>query len=294
MRAEWPIVTSSVAAGWADGEMADVAAPQAFATTDVALKPEQTFGVQMELSRKAMKQSGAALEQAVRRDMNRAMAVGLDAAIFRGSGSSGQPLGVIAGASTYGITETALDAGPTWASIRAAVVRFMTANAANGPGAVRLAIRPEVWDDLEGAIFDSGSGLTEWDKLTGSIPASNIAITTNALAAPSGSPLESKALLTTRAGGLSPILVGIWGGVDMIRDPYTLAGSGQLKLTGLVTADCERAAGRTARRDHGHPVRATAWRSFYGAIRSALWKCGQRATARRAWRAAFLTAPPLS
>ena len=36
---EWPVVTSAVTAGWADGELADVAAPAAFATTDRPLKP---------------------------------------------------------------------------------------------------------------------------------------------------------------------------------------------------------------------------------------------------------------
>lgn len=234
---EWPVVTSAVAAGWAASETGDVAGPTPFTTVDRQLRPENNFGVQMTLTRRAMKQSGAALETAVRRDMNQAITVGLDAAVFQGSGSGGEPLGVIAGASTYGITETALDAAPTWAAIRSAVVRFMTANAANGPGDVRLAIRPEVWDTLDGAIFDAGSGMTEWERLTKNIPVSNVAITTNALAAPTGSPLESTALLTTNAGGVSPIFAGLWGGVDLIRDPYSLAGSGQLKLTAMLTAD---------------------------------------------------------
>lgn len=234
---EWPVVTSAVAAGWAASETGDVAGPTPFTTVDRQLKPDNNFGVQMTLTRRAMKQSGAALEAAVRRDMNQAISVGLDAAVFQGSGASGEPLGVIAGASTYGITETALDAAPTWAAFRSAVVRFMAANAANGPGDVRLAVRPEVWDSLDGAIFDAGSGMTEWERLTKNIPAGNVAITTNALTAPSGSPLESNALLTTNAGGVSPIFTGLWGGVDVIRDPYSLAASGQLKLTGLLTAD---------------------------------------------------------
>lgn len=234
---EWPVVTSAVAAGWAASETGDVAGPIPFTTVDRQLKPENNFGVQMTLTRRAMKQSGAALEAAVRRDMNQAISVGLDAAVFQGSGGSGEPLGVIAGAATYGITETTLDAAPTWAAFRSAVVRFMAVNAANGPGDVRLAVRPEVWDDLDGAIFDAGSGMTEWERLTKNIPAGNVAITTNALTAPSGSPLESNALLTTNAGGVSPIFAGLWGGVDVIRDPYSLAASGQLKLTGLLTAD---------------------------------------------------------
>ena len=39
-----------------------------------------------------------------------------------------------------------------------------------------------------------------------------------------------------RAGKIGAHL-GLYGGIDLIRDPYTQAQSGQLVLTGLVTAD---------------------------------------------------------
>lgn len=231
---EYPVVTSSVTAGWADGELADVAAAQAFATTDRPLKPEQNFGVQMVISRKALKQA-TGIEDAVRRDMNSAIGAGLDKAIFQGTGANGQPLGVIAGAGTYGITSTAIGAAASWSAFRAAVVRFMLANAAAGPNAVKLLIRPEVWSDLDDTFADEGSGITEWDRLIKNVP--NVVMSSNALAAPAGSPLASKALLTTNAGGVSPIFVATWGGVDLVRDPYAGAASGSLKLTAILTAD---------------------------------------------------------
>ncbi len=233
---EWPVVTSSVAAGWADGELANVAGPTTFATTDRALKPEHNLGVQLRISRKALKQSGAALEDAVRRDMNGAIGVALDKAVFLGTGANGQPLGVITGAATYGIAATALSAAVSWSAFRAAVVRFMASNAAGSPGAVNLLIRPEVWAALDGSLI-SGTAVSEWDRLTGNIPAGNIAMFNNALAAPAGSPAESSALLTTSAGGVAPIFVGTWGVVDLIRDPYSDAQSGGLRITALATVD---------------------------------------------------------
>jgi hypothetical protein len=190
----------------------------------------------MKLTRRAQK-SAAGLEQAVRRDMRGAIQAEMDKAVFLGSGSSGEPLGVIAGAGTYGINSTAVDAAATWSAFRGAVTTFLTNNAASGPGMVRVMIRPEIWDKLEGTVFDSGSGVTEWDRMTKNIPAQNIALTANGLAAPSGSPTTSKALLTTSAGGQAPIFVATWGAVDMIRDPYTNAASGGVLLTGLVTVD---------------------------------------------------------
>jgi HK97 family phage major capsid protein len=233
---EWPVVTSGTTAGWADGELANVPGPQVFATTDRALKPEHNLGVQMKISRKALKQSGAALEDAVRRDVNGAIGVALDKAVFLGTGANGQPLGVITGAATYGITSTDVGALASWAAVRAAVVRFMTANAAGSPGAVRALIRPELWSLLDDTLI-SGTAVSQWDRLVGNIPAANLVMSTNALAAPSGSPLETQALLTTAAGGVAPIFVGLWGGVDLIRDPYTDAASGALRLTAIATVD---------------------------------------------------------
>lgn len=238
---EYPVVSSSIAAGWADGETANVSGPTAFATTDKALAPDQNFGVQLRVTRKALKQSGAGLEAAMRRDMLNAMQVGLDKAVFLGSGASGEPAGIIPGAVGYGITTTAIDATATYSAFRAAAVRFMLANAAASPADVRLMMRPETWAVLDGEVFDTGSGITEWDRLAKAMP--NIATTSNALAAPSGSPAAASAVMTTTAGGLPPAFMAIWGGIDLVRDVYTDAQSGGLRLTGIVTADVTVARG---------------------------------------------------
>lgn len=235
---EWPVVTSSVSAGWQATETGGVAGPTTFATTDKPLQPDYTLGVQMKITRKALKQSGTALEQAIRRDMGNAIRVELDRAAFLGAGSSGEPAGVIAGGNTtYGITETAVDATVTYATFRAALVRFMLANAISSPAQVRVLVRPEVWDILEQQRTGDGGTMWEWDRLTAAVMAQGITLTSNALAAPAGSPEASTALLTTTTGGVAPMYLGIWGGVDVIRDPYSDAASGGLRLTGLLTTD---------------------------------------------------------
>ena len=237
---EYPVVSSAIAAGWANGELANVAGPQAFTTVDKSLVPDHNFGVQLRVSRKALLQSGAGLEQAMRRDLANAIRVGLDRAVFLGSGAAGEPLGIIPGAATYGITVTPINAAATWAVVRAAVTRFMLANAASAPGDVRLALRPEVWNGMDGTYI-AGTAVTEWERLTMALP--TVALTTNGLAAPAGSPAASTALLTTTAGGLPPAFLATWGGVDLIRDPYSDAQSGALRLTGIVTADVTVARG---------------------------------------------------
>lgn len=232
---EYPVATSKVTAGWANGETGNVPGPSAYTTIDRPLKPDNNLGVQMKITRKALKQSGAGLEQAVRRDMNGAIQEAMDKAVFLGSGSNGEPLGLIPGAATYGFETVAVNAAATWAKIRSEVVAFMNGNAANGPGDIKALFRPEVWDAMDGAVWDAGSGITEWDRMAAKL--GGIALSHNVLAAPTGTPKATKGLLTTKAGGVAPFFVGTWGAVDLIRDPYSGAASGSLQLTALATMD---------------------------------------------------------
>ena len=158
--------------------------------------------------------------------------------MFNGTGASGQPLGIIAGASTYGITSTAVSAVATWATIRAQVIAFITGNAATSPADVKVAFGPTVWGDLDNTLI-TGTAVSELDRLTRQIPAGNIALA-NVLN-------PSTAVLATSAGGVAPAFLGIWGGVDLIRDVTSDAQSGGLRLTGLVTADVTVARGSQIR-----------------------------------------------
>ena len=231
---EYPVTSSSVAAGWANGETANVAGPSAYTTIDRPLKPDNTLGIQMRITRKALKQSGAGLEQAVRRDMNGAISEALDAAVFQGSGSAGEPTGILTGAFDWGITETPIDGAPTYAAFRAAAVRFMTANAATGTDGVNLLLRPEVFDIMDEDLI-TGTAVSEWDRLMARI--GNVVLSSNALPGPEGTGDSTFAILTTNVGGVPPIFVGTWGAIDLIRDPYSDAQSGGLRLTALTTMD---------------------------------------------------------
>lgn len=231
---EWPVTTSAVTAGWQATEGGAVPGPTAYTTVDKALAPNNTLGIRMAISRKALLQSGQALEDAIRRDMSGTMQAELDKAIFLGTGASGQPLGVIAGAGTYGITSTAVGAIATWAAFRAAIVRFMNANTPGSTTEIRVLMRPETWDVLDAQVTPTTH--TEFERMMSQLTLGNIWMSANALAAPAGSPLACSALLAT-AAGVAPFFVGMWGGVDLIRDPFSDAASGGLRLTALVTAD---------------------------------------------------------
>ncbi|HVL21660.1 MAG TPA: phage major capsid protein [Amaricoccus sp.] len=232
---EYPLTTSSVTAGWADGELAAVAGPTTFATTERTLSPDHNLGIQVKLSRKSLKQSGDALEQAVRRDINGTMQAVLDASIFNGTGANGQPLGVIAGQSTYAYGTTAVSADATSAAFRIAAGKFMAANAASSPADIRILMHSATWNFMDSELV-SGTAVSEWDRHVRNFPAASNVLS-NIATLTAGTPDTSIALLTTSAGGVAPIVVGTWGGIDLIRDPYSDATSGQLRLTALATFD---------------------------------------------------------
>ncbi|MEM1072982.1 MAG: phage major capsid protein [Pseudomonadota bacterium] len=232
---EYPVATSDVSAGWAANETGEVPGPIAYETIDRPLKPDHNLGVQMRITRKTLKQSGSGLEQAVRRDMNGAIRVALDRAVFQGSGAGGEPTGILAGAATWGIQEEAWStSGGMYKNFRSQVVSFMNENAANGPGAVSLLVRPEVWDKMDD-VYITGTATSEWDKLVNRL--GRVSMSSNALAAPTGDPATTTGILTTRTGGVAPFFVGTWGAIDLIRDPYTDAKSGALRVTALATMD---------------------------------------------------------
>ena len=235
--AEWPVATAGAVTGWQADELSDVGAATAYQTTEATVSPDNTLGAQMVITRKSLKQTGQGLENAVRQDMSAAIAVALDNAIINGTGATGQPLGIVPGAVTYGITSTDMSAAaPDWAAFRAEIIAFMEANAITDPSQVKLAFPPAIWGDMDDTLI-SGTAVSELDRMTkhGVSP-----VLANQLTAGS-------AILTTTVNGVAPAFVGMWGAVDMIRDPYTRAASGQLVLTGLVTADVTVARGLQTR-----------------------------------------------
>ncbi|KGJ07787.1 phage major capsid protein [Paracoccus sphaerophysae] len=228
-----PVATAGAIAGWAPTEGADVPGPQPFDFAERMLEPDHTLGVHMRITRKALKQAGDGLEAAIRRDMNAAVQTELDRAILMGSGTNGQPLGIITGASTYGIASTPAGAA-SWAGFRTASVAFMNGNLVKSPGDIRVAFDPAIWADLDDDLI-AGTAVSQWDRLTKHIPASQIAL---APTLPDGT-----AVMTTNTGGVAPFYVGIWGGLDVISDRFSDAQSGTLRLTALMTADVTVARG---------------------------------------------------
>ncbi len=221
----FPVATAGAVFGWQTTELANVGAASEYQTSERSLNPDHTGGAQMVITRKALKQAGEGLEQAIRRDLNAVIGTEIDRVVINGSGAAGEPLGIVPGAASHGIASTAAT-GADWAAFRAEIVAFMQANAITGAAQVNLAFGPEIWSLLDDALI-TGTAVSEWDRLTKHVGSPAISNTI---------PAET-AIMAATVQGVAPGFLGLYGGVDLIRDPYTKAGSGSLVLTGLVTAD---------------------------------------------------------
>ena len=172
--------------------------------------------------------------------MSGAIKEAVDRATFTGAGSSGEPTGVIALAAGVGINVQDVSAMASYAVFKAAARRAMDRNAAMKPSALRWLIRPLTYSILDGDVL-TGTADSEWDRLVRRFGEAAFTISDNALPASEAEDGTDKGahtiIATAVTGDTPPIFVGMWGGVDVIRDPYSDAASGGLRLTGLATMD---------------------------------------------------------
>ena len=190
----------------------------------------RTIGVRVPISRRMMIQASPDVENLVRLDMAESVALGMDTSIGYGTGSNGQPLGII---NTSGIGSVTLGGGSSkvfpanvgggthdcgdWADY----VDLETALAANNldAGSMRYIMNSVVKGALKQTLRASAAGsdyiMTDAGEVNGyPVIVSNQMQTNDVL-----------------FGNYSDCVVGMWSGLDVVIDPYTQSASGQVILT---------------------------------------------------------------
>lgn len=186
---------SGLSAGW-------VTEGQALSESDmtfdaVTLTPHHVGGI-TEMSRQLIQQSAPAIEDLVRQDLSYAVAAEIDRAIIAGSGTAGQPQGLIGRA---GVQTEALPA--SWDDVLD-IEQLLAAVNVNPTGwytspAVLTALRKIL------KAPTAGSGYIATASSIGDLPASS----SNA------APVDTAIL-----GDWSQVLLGQWGAVEILVNPY--------------------------------------------------------------------------
>jgi len=186
----------------------------------VSLTPNDV-SMYTDMTRRMIQQSSPDIEAIVRRQITLAIALKIDAAALEGSGTSGEPEGIL---NTSGINKpTAFAAAdPTWAEVVAMETAVADDNALMG----NLAYigRTNMRGALKTTKKDAGSGMfvLEGNEVNGyPYIASNQGTDGNLY-----------------FGNWSDLLIGMWGGLDLVVDDSALALSGGRRLIAFQTIDC--------------------------------------------------------
>jgi len=214
-----PKKTTAATASWIATEGGD-ASESEMAVGNVSMTP-RTLGAFTDVTRQLLIQSSLDVEALIRDDLSQALALAIDKAGLEGSGAAGQPTGIL---NTNGVNQvTNFAAGtPTFAE----VVTLETAVAEDNALMGNLAyILPA---GLYGALKTT-------EKATG---------TAQFVVEPGGTLNGYQGLVSNQAtagnlyfGNFSDLLVGMFGGLDLVVDPYTASTSGTVRVVALQSVD---------------------------------------------------------
>ena len=190
----------------------------------------RTIGVRVPISRRAMIQASPDIENLVRLDMAESVALGMDSTIGYGTGSNGQPLGIM---NTSGIGSVTLGGGSSkafpanvgggthdcgdWADY----VDLETVLAANNldAGAMRYIMNSTVKGALKQTLRASAAGSDYIMTDAGEVNGYPVVVSNQ---------MQQNDVLF---GNFADCVVGMWSGLDLLIDPLTQSASGQVILT---------------------------------------------------------------
>jgi HK97 family phage major capsid protein len=191
----------------------------------------RTIGVRVPISRRMMIQSSPDVENLVRLDMAESVALGMDYTIGYGTGSNGQPLGII---NTTGIGSVTF-AGGTAKDFPASLGGGSALNCGDWGDYVDLETELAI-DNLDaGAMGYYGNSVVRGalkQTLRASSAGSDYIMnddgTVNGYQFTVSNQMQQNDVLF---GNPADCVVGMWSGLDVVVDPYTQSASGQVILT---------------------------------------------------------------
>jgi len=213
-----PKKTAASSGGWISSEGG--AASESEPTFGTVSMSPKNVGAFTDMTRQLILQSTPAVEALVRDDLTQALALAIDKGALEGSGSSGQPTGIL---NTSGVNKpTAFAAAvPTFAEMVAMETAVAEDNALFGN--LAYITDAATYGGLKTKAKDSGSGLFVLEG--GQANGYDVIRTQQATAG------------NVYFGNFADCLIGMWGGLDLLVDPYTASSSGTVRVRALQTID---------------------------------------------------------
>lgn len=232
-----PKVTTGAGAYWVAEGIAPTASTQAFA--QVAMTPK-TVGTYTDISRKLLLQSSIDVESFVRADFAAKLAVEQDRVVLAGSSTSGEPTGILNTTGIGAVVGGDNGLAPTWDHIVKLEGEVAIDNAAIGN--LGYLTNAAVISKLKRTLKNSASGS---DYVIGDARAVDGLMTMNGhpLAMSNNVPgalskgTSNGTCSAIVFGNWADILIGEWGALDMLVDPYSLSTTGSVRIRVLMDLD---------------------------------------------------------
>lgn len=198
----------------------------------------RTVGAMTELSKKLLVQSTPAADNIVMRDLSGCIGTAIDLAALHGTGTN-QPTGII-GVSGISLTYGGTNGGdPTYALLCAA--EEAVANAAGDGGSQGWLTNPSVRKKLRQIFTNATYGSQPlWEQSRD--PGEGLVLGYRAGCTPQVSRTITRgtsgaACSAMFFGDWSQVVVGLWTGLDLTIDPYSLSATGGLRVVALQIVD---------------------------------------------------------
>jgi HK97 family phage major capsid protein/HK97 family phage prohead protease len=225
-----PRQTGAATAYWVTESNAPTESQQAF---DQVLMSPKTVGAFTDISRKLLLQSSIDVEALVRSDLATVLGLEIDRAALNGSGSAPEPRGVMNTVGIGSVIGGGTGLAPNWGHIVALETAIATANA--DIGNMAYVTNAKVRGKLKATFVDGpGTGIPVFQQ--GDTPLNGYrAIISNQV--PSNLVKTTTGLSAILFGNWADLLVGMWGSLDLMVDPYTHSTSGTVRVVALQDVD---------------------------------------------------------
>jgi HK97 family phage major capsid protein/HK97 family phage prohead protease len=225
-----PKLTGSATAYWVAENTAPTESQQTVG--QVTMSPK-TVGAYTDFSRRLMLQSSIDVEAMVQSDLATVLGLAIQQAAISGSGASNQPSGILTQVTPSVIGGTN-GLAPTWAHMVQLESDVATANA--DIGSLAYLTNAKVRGKLKTTSQVSGQNGFIWgtgnEPINGYRAAVTNAVPSNLVKGSSGANCSAIVF-----GNFADLVIGMWGGLDLMVDPYTGSTAGTVRVVALQDVD---------------------------------------------------------
>lgn len=202
-------------------------------TIDYAALTQKTVGASTTYTRQFVSQTSIDAENLVMSDLAQVLALELDRVGFAGSGSGAVPEGILYNSDCPTVALGTDGAAPTWAKMVELETSVASYNA--DLGTLAYIMTPQARGKCKTTVAASSTAKFIWE--TDNTVNGYNAYATNQLPHDLTKGSYGTALSACIFGNFADLLYGLWGGVDVIVNPYSADTAGAIRITVMQDAD---------------------------------------------------------